>query len=345
MKKIFLLVISTVMLFSCDGDTGEIGVYKPASMGKQGHVLIVMNKSLWNSQMGDLAKQYLAPDIKYFPQSEKLFDLTHDTHSSFNTSSKRYKNIIQFEITDHPKIESGINYLNDIWASNQVVVKITGKSQQDLAQLFVDNATQIKDYLMNKEMTRIQQDIEDNKNYLAEKELISKHDIGLTVPLDMELVINNETFAAFERRKLRNSDKNSGYPSGAGDIQQYILIYHYPYTSDSTFTKKYQIAKRDSVLKKYMEGANEDSYMTTTPDSLAGIYVREKLMKGAYAYEIRGQYRMVNDFRGGPFMSLSMVDERKGRIITIEGNVFCPKFNKREFMMELETIINSLAIY
>lgn len=345
MKKVLVLFFAAAILFSCEEGSGEVGVYKSSSLGRQGQVTIIMHDKLWKTKLGELTKKYLAPDINYFPQSEKLFDLSQDSHSGFNTTSKRQKNIVQFEINTHPKIESGITYLKDIWATDQVVIKIIGKSQQDLAQLFVDNASKIKDYLLNKEMTRIQMDIANNKNHLAEKQLIDKHAIGLTVPMDMDLVINNETFAAFERKRLRNSEKGSGFPSGPGDIQQYILIYHYPYKSDSTFTKDFQIAKRDSVLKIYMEGSTEGSHMITTPDSLAGIYTRERLMKGAYAYEVRGQYSMVKDFRGGPFLSVSMVDERNGRVVTVEGNVFCPKFNKREFMLELETIINSLSLY
>jgi hypothetical protein len=345
MKYLFILFTTIIFIVSCNNEPQEIGVYKSRSIGKQGEITIVMHKQLWDSKMGGLANKYLSPDVEYYPQTEKLFDLKHETAGGFNSSSKRHKNIIQFEITDHPKIEEGINYLTDVWAKDQVVIKITGKSQQGLAQLFVDNAMKIRDYITDKDIARIKADIDANKNYQAEKELINMHDIGLTVPADMELAINNKTFAAFERKKLRNSEKNSGYPSGAGDIQEYVLVYHYPYTSDSTFTKEYQIAKRDSVLKIYMEGSIEGSHMITTAEDLAPVFAREKLLKGNYAYELRGQYSMVKDFRGGPFMSISLVDERKGRIITIEGNVFAPKFNKREFMLELETIINSLVIY
>ena len=345
MKNLLILLTAMIFMVSCNNDPQEIGSYKSLAIGKQGGITVVMHKQLWDSKMGDLTKKYLAPDIEYYPQTEKLFDLKHETEGDFNSGSKRQKNIIQFEITDHPKIEEGIDYLTDIWAKDQVSIKITGKSQQGLAQLFVDNAAKIRDYIMDKEIARIKVDIDANKNHQAEKELINMHDIGLSVPADMELVINNKTFAAFERKKLRNSEKNSGYPSGAGDIQEYILVYHYPYTSDSTFTKKYQVAKRDSILQKYMEGSVDGSYMITTAEDLAPVFALERLLKGNYAYELRGQYSMVKDFRGGPFMSISVVDERKGRIITIEGNVFAPKFNKREFMLELETMINSLAIY
>ncbi len=339
MKRLLLVSFCFVFLFSCEDEITDDNVYKPTSMGTQGQITVVMPQQLWKGKIGELVKDYLAPEILYFPQIEYLFDLKHNTKGIFNKSTKRHKNIVQFEITDHPEITSGINYLTDVWASDQVVIKITGKSQQDLAQLFVDNAQDIQDYLMDKEIARIQERVNTKKNHLVEKELMAKHQLSVTVPLDMELILNNESFVALERKRLRSEGGSSG------DIQQYLIIYHYPYTSDSTFTKNFQLKMRDSIVKKYFTGSSEDSYMITTPDSLAPSFVRERLFKGVYAFELRGLYSMVNDFRGGPFLSVSMVDERNNRVVTIEGNLFCPKFSKREFMMELETMINSLSLY
>ena len=92
-----LLIVFTAILFivSCNNEPQEIGVYKSGSLGKQGEITIVMHQQLWTSKMGDLTRKYLSPDIEYFPQTEKLFDLKHETEGDFNSGSKRQKNIIQ----------------------------------------------------------------------------------------------------------------------------------------------------------------------------------------------------------------------------------------------------------
>lgn len=337
--KYSVILLFVFSLFSC-GEEENQEVYKPTSMGTQGQLLVVMHDKMWEGKLGGLVKDYVAPEIKYYPQIEYLFDIKHNNKATFNKSTKRHKNILQFEINDHPEIESSINYLTDVWAKDQVVVRVTGKSQQDIAQLFVDNAQDIQDYLTDKEIGRLKVQIEQKKNHLIEKELEDKHHLSVTVPIDMELLINNESFVALERKRLRSEG------GSAGDIQQYLVIYHYPYTSDKIWNKEHLISVRDSVVKKYFRSnVNDSAYMRTTPDSLAPVFERERLFKNNYAFEMRGQYSMVNDFRGGPFISISLVDEKRNRVVTLEGQVFAPKFNKREFMMELETMINSLSLY
>lgn len=339
MKQVIISLLALAVLFSCGGDV-EVESYKPKAMGQQGEIIVVMPTTLWEGQIGGLVKERIAEEIQYYPQTEYLFDLRQSSKGTFNKSQKDYKNILELELLPNKEMEAGVNYSKNIWANGQAVVKVSGHTQQELAQVFSDNSQAIQDHFMKREIERIQLQVDMNKNYLVEKELTDKHNFSLTVPLEMEIAINKESFVALERKRLRSSDGTQ-----PGDIQQYILAYYYPYTSDSTFTKDFQIAKRDSILKKYLKGVAEDSYMITAPDSLAPTFDRERLFKGNYAYELRGLYSMKNDFRGGPFISVSLVDERRNRVITIEGNLFSPKFKKREFMMELETIINSLSLY
>ena len=44
---------------------------------------------------------------------------------------------------------------------------------------------------------------------------------------------------------------------------------------------------------------------------------------------------------GGPFISLSTLNETKDKIICIEGQVFAPKFDKREYLREMEAVLYS----
>jgi hypothetical protein len=58
---------------------------------------------------------------------------------------------------------------------------------------------------------------------------------------------------------------------------------------------------------------------------------------------MRGQFRMENDFGfGGPFISLTTLDEKRNRVVTIEGYVFAPNSPKRELIRDLEAILYSL---
>jgi len=298
-----------------------------------------MPNPLWNGRLGEIVKEKIAPLIEYYPNDEYLFDLAQSSKTQFQSGSKKQKNLLEFEINTHDKIKAGLKYSSDIWASDQAIAKIIGKNQQDLYDIFMANSQEIQDYFMNLEIKRMKVNLLRNKNHVSEKELLLKHNLSVTVPKDMILSINNDHFAAFQQKRLV-SEKNTT----AGDLQQFVIIYDYPYTDKSQLTKENLLQKRDSIVKKYFKGKNEDSYMITTPDSLLPSFANETLFKGNYAFEIRGLYSMVNDFRGGPFISISLIDEKRGRVVTLEGHLFAPKFSKRPFMMELETILNTLYI-
>ena len=337
MKK--LIFISFFLAFvSCEPDEST-GVYKPISIGTQGRIDVIMPNLLWEGRLGEIVKEKVAPLIEYYPNEEYLFDLAHSSKTQFKSGSKKQKNILEFDIISHDKIEAGIKYSSDIWASDQAIIKIIGKNQQDLYDIFIDNSQEIQDHFMELEIKRMKVNLLREKNHSSEKELLKKHQLSLTVPKDMQLLINNDNFAAFIEKRMV-SEKNTS----AGDLQQFVIMYHYPYTSKEQLTKENLLIKRDSIVKQYFRGKDTAAYMITAPASLAPSFAKEILFKGNYAFEIRGMYSMVKEFRGGPFINISLIDEKRGRIVTLEGHVFAPKFSKRPYMMELETILNTLYI-
>ena len=50
---------------------------------------------------------------------------------------------------------------------------------------------------------------------------------------------------------------------------------------------------------------------------------------------------MINDKMGGSFISISRLSKDKKQIITVEGYVYAPNFEKLKLLRELETIIYS----
>jgi hypothetical protein len=124
------------------------------------------------------------------------------------------------------------------------------------------------------------------------------------------------------------------------DISQGIFVYYYNYTDKETFTQDYLIKKRDSFLKLYVHGSSPDSYMTTELQVFPTFNSYE--LNGIYTAELRGLWKMHGDFMGGPFISLTQLDEKRNRIVTVEGYVYAPKFNKRNYVRQLEAILYSL---
>jgi len=56
----------------------------------------------------------------------------------------------------------------------------------------------------------------------------------------------------------------------------------------------------------------------------------------------RGLWKMENDFMGGSFVNLTIWDEANQRSVSVDGFVYAPGKDKRNYMMELEAMVQSL---
>jgi hypothetical protein len=66
------------------------------------------------------------------------------------------------------------------------------------------------------------------------------------------------------------------------------------------------------------------------------------MQNGNFVREMRGLWEVKVDFMGGPFISWSMVDEKRNRIVTAFGFVYAPKIDKRNQVRKLEGILKGI---
>jgi hypothetical protein len=107
------------------------------------------------------------------------------------------------------------------------------------------------------------------------------------------------------------------------------------------------VQQRDSVTAAFVNGPDPGSYMIVQRafeqlDLMPSGQATE--LDGRFAYLMHGLYGMQGAKMGGPFVSLSTVDEERRELITVEGFVYAPQFNKRDYLRELEAILFSLRI-
>jgi hypothetical protein len=120
---------------------------------------------------------------------------------------------------------------------------------------------------------------------------------------------------------------------------QGMFIYSYEYLSEDMFSKDQIIKRRNNLLKTYVPGPTEGSYMGT--EMSYPITSRQFDFDGNYALETRGLWKVENDFMGGPFVSITYLDEKNNRVICMDSYVYYPNNNKREMLRELEAIMYS----
>ncbi len=56
---------------------------------------------------------------------------------------------------------------------------------------------------------------------------------------------------------------------------------------------------------------------------------------------MRGLWRVMNDFMGGPYVSLAELDVKNQRVVVAFGYVYAPSKNKRNLINQVEAMIYS----
>ena len=335
---IFSIAFFSILFSSCEEQSGQgegNRAYLPSYIGQSGEVAIIIETDLWNSSVGDSLKKELTRGIQLMPAYEPMFDLYQHPPSTFTKTLKPFRNIIHIDIADNINYkEPQLKVIKEKYAKDQLMFKIGVTTKREFHKIFQENVDEIVRLINEAEVERTIKYFKRFNNAEVREKIAADHNVRLLVPDNTELLENRENFVWASRDMSRHKDGRMH------DVQQGILIYYYPYEDDSTFTKDYLLNVRDSVLKANVPGPVDSSWMTTS-------YVYEPAFKpinlnDKYATEIRGLWRVENAFMGGPFISISQVDEKRGRVVTAEGYVFAPKFDKREYMREMEAVVKSI---
>lgn len=293
--------------------------------GKSGEIVIVISNKSWDDTPGNLLRQTLAQPLLGLPQEEPLFDLISVPHEAFKEIFQTTRNIIQTRIS--PIVENpGITFTDNIWAFPQATVQINARNNEEFDALFRENSDRIIAYFLKAERDRTSGNYRDTHDRAVYNTMESKYDIMLHVPPGFRIAQEKPDFVWLRYE--------------TPEISQALMVYWFPYTSDSTFTLNYLLAKRDSFLKANVPGPLEGSYMVT--EHLLEPIFQVTQHNGNYAADIRGLWKVQNDFMGGPFILLAELDAYRQRVVVADGYVYAPSKNKRNFIRQVEAMVYSM---
>lgn len=319
-----LAMVILAGLFACD-DSGT-GMHKNIT-GKAGEVVVVISKESWNGKPGKVIRQTLAQEHVALPQDEPLFDLVNVPRGGFKNIFKSTRNIIQVFIS--PNVDStGVTLKDDVWAYPQAIVIVQAKDADEFEKVFNENKNRIMAYYLRAERERLTMNYKKYYERAVFNVLKEDFDITMRVPPGFQIAEKKKDFIWLRYE--------------TPDISQGIVLYTFPYVSDSAFTKNYLLKVRDSVLRANVPGPSEGSYMATERRVDQLFNVREH--NGNYATEMRGLWRLRNDFMGGPYISLAVLDVFNQRVIVAFGYVFAPNKDKRNYLRQVEAMIYSLKL-
>ena len=324
-SKIILVVLAALLLTACDEQ--KKGRMDRSAGGTAEILVVTQNDDQWNGMIGDSIKHFFL-DYQYgLPQPEAQNDLAHVNAKGFSDLFKKHKCILEVEID--PSIEKAkAETAEDLWAAPQRYVKITAPNSIAWVELFDTQKATYKRWYDKVERERIMSVFRPSVDNNVVNAIGKKMGFTLTVPQGF-FIAKDEPDFMWIRKELERSSAC-------------LLIYQTPYLDTAQFNRNSLVAMRNMMLQKYVPGSFEGSYMSTETEFVPPLVRYVPDFPAGYAVEMRGMWKVENDFMGGPFVSYTFADSRTGNLVTVEGYYYEPNQKKRNQLLQLEAILYSL---
>lgn len=352
--KIGIYLIAIIgMLSSCTSQQErDLDILPPAKGGK-GELILVMDSTKWNGELGDAARKVFNARIYGLPQPEPMFNARFVTASLFRGLLKRHRNIViittfdsknpetlqlqrsftpesKKKIMDDPSLFMFTR--KDEFAKGQQILHLFGQDEAQLIQKLKDNEKKIQNIFNDREEAYIRDRLMTaGLDRELEKIMKKNHGVSMKVPGGYKLAKDTTGFFWVRFPELK-FDKN-------------IFVAYKPYQSEKQFELDSIVNWRNNICKEHLYGdkdRNPDSFIIT--ESLVPAVDEEVALNGKYAKEVRGLWKTKNLTMGGPFISYVFVDESSQQIFYVEGFIFAPSKQKREYVRELKVTLHSLNI-
>jgi hypothetical protein len=324
MKKSILITVLSFVIFSCGDEASKNQKITPDSSGNLNSVSVVVDNELWKGSVGEDIRNTLATTVYGLPQDEPMFSMNQIPPSVFSGFVTKNRTVLKIEVKD----KASFSVLENVYAKPQKVVLITGPDKTAIRNEINNNASKIIDAFKSEELKEKQRRI--NLSLYNDKDIEDKLGISIKFPTAYRIAKQDETFF-WIRKDIKTGSMN-------------LMLYQLPFDairrSDSVVNTI--IKTRDSIGKKYIPGPIDGSYMMT--ENAYTPFHSETILDDKPTLETKGLWDVKNAFMSGPFINYAIEDKPNNRWLVIEGFVFAPSIEKRDYVFELEAIIKSLKI-
>lgn len=330
MKYIKLSVFILLLAFfqSCN----EIGeATQQSSTGGINEILVVTNNvQQWEGEIGDSIRSNFSRYMEVLPIAEPQFKMVNVNEASLGKMLfKKHHNI--FIVNIDPQIKDAyVESRENLWAEPQMVVKINAPNIHEFLVSFEEIRENTFGLFINVERSRIQSSYSNKfKNQDINRQLHKHMQLDLDIPKGYSIAKIDSNNAWMRKETAANSMN--------------VLIYIRPYKTTSDFDPNQIKKRRNGLTRSYIPGPTTGSYQLISDEYIEPIF-NEISFNDLFAVETRCLWKVENDFMGGPFISYTFVDEKRGRLITLDGFTYAPKQKKAPLVRELEAILWSVNI-
>ena len=323
-KNIYLLLVfALALLVGCKQKSTPAFKADNFSTGKAGEMILAIDTSYWTPAARTRIYQVLQQPQPAINQVEPLFDIIQCSNKDFLASFTRHRNIVQFDYNPNYS-QNFLDLKRDPYTKPQIQAVIRGNNQDSLLAIFLEHQDEIVEALYENDIARLQNAHRKLNNPNVEKKIKEKFGLTMTIPDGYFVGREEEDFLWLCFRTPKND--------------RFIMIYKSPAYELTTENIVYE---RNRITKAYIQGAVQGAYPIVA--DLDGFpLMHEYKLHYHNGIELRGLWASVRDKMGGPFYSYTMLSPDKKSCITIDGFVYAPQENKRDYLREVESIVKSI---
>lgn len=320
MKNLFILAFLSMTAWSCSvAPTNEV-----PSSGRPYEIFVIANKPVWNSAVGDTIKSIFGEEVDMLNQSEPLFDLFNVEAAQANTTLLRHRNLIKLRVNDKfTKTELIAKY--DTHAKDQLVIDIDSPSLDSMASYIHQNRAVLLAFFEKTERDRMVAKATKYGDTNINGVIKEMFDIEMSIPRGYKIRKQEDNFLWISNELPR--------------VSMGLVIYSFPNFTDSTNL----LNQRNTAVAK-IPGPSAGSYMTT--ETMFMPQYTAYNINGREWHELRGFWKVENDFMGGPFVNFTTLDTTNNRVIGIDCYVSAPspRDTKRNYIRQLEALVMTVKV-
>lgn len=299
---------------------------KAESTGRNYEVYVVTPGERWRGPLGDTLRHFMADEVEFINQLEPRLSLYYIEPSAYNTLISRHRNLMLIEINEKYQ-EPAITATYDYNSTPQILVSLVAPDEQSLIDYVAENGEYITRAFEIAEKDRYVKYAQKYGNENIEKVVKEMFGIEMNIPVTYKIRNQMDDFlwTSFENRL----------------VSQGIIFYSYPYTGKNDMSNE-SIVKRRNEFVKNIPGPSDGSFMSTTdviPSETSYNTINDRLWA-----ETMGFWHVDGDYMGGPFRSYTTVDTETNMVLCIDMYLFSPKYDKRNYIRELESLIYTVKV-
>ena len=357
LQKISIIFLIALLIVSCSGKNNGTGktsksssneaykskedYRKPISWGKKNVIYIFADKTIWDYGRNKIKQSF---EREFFTtQNEKLFNIekvdikdisryykfTNLIFFADITSDKPVANYVKQLLSEHvinniKTTGSNIFVQDELWARDQLVIFVLGKSAEQTLLCTFDKLNFLFEQFKANEMKRLEK--------IAYRTGVNKQEMNYEREHYQWQIQLPKYFKTFRR------DDENNFVSYLLRVEKYpdrYLFVYWENMPENNVSKKWLFEKRKELVWKYYD---EDEFSELD-------VVKENATFNKYnGYKLYGRWQNKKYYIGGAFVSFAFYEPEQKRAYIIDTSVYFPEGNKLRALLELEIIAKKFLV-